>query len=60
MAIVAFFVCMLLARLVRSVVRDRVLPTVDAPLPLRQSIDAGLNYAGVNTGVISAKRPPCP
>ena len=47
MAIVAFVVCMLLARLVRSIVRDRVLPTVDAPLPLRQSIDAGLNYVGV-------------
>jgi small-conductance mechanosensitive channel len=47
MAIVAFVVCMVLARLVRSVVRDRVLPTVDAPLPLRQSIDAGLNYVGV-------------
>jgi small-conductance mechanosensitive channel len=28
-------------------VRDRVLPTVDAPMPLRQSIDAGLNYIGV-------------
>ena len=36
-----------LARLVRSIVRDRVLPTVDAPMPLRQSIDAGLNYVGV-------------
>ncbi|HEY6717236.1 MAG TPA: mechanosensitive ion channel domain-containing protein, partial [Reyranella sp.] len=47
MAIVAFVVCMVLARLVRSIVRDRVLPTVDAPLPLRQSIDAGLNYVGV-------------
>ena len=43
----AFVVCIVLARLVRSVVRDRVLPTVDAPLPLRQSIDAGLNYVGV-------------
>ncbi len=52
MAIVAFFVCMLLARLVRSVVRDRVLPTVDAPLPLRQSIDAGLNYAGVMIAIL--------
>ena len=47
MAIVAFVVCMVIARLVRTVVRDRVLPTVDAPLPLRQSIDAGLNYVGV-------------
>ena len=47
MAVVAFGVCMLLARLVRAVVRVRVMPTVDAPLPLRQSIDAGLNYAGV-------------
>ena len=47
MAIVAFVVCMVLARLVRSIVRDRVLPTVDAPMPLRQSIDAGLNYIGV-------------
>ena len=47
MAIVAFVVCMAIARLVRTVVRDRVLPTVDAPLPLRQSIDAGLNYVGV-------------
>jgi len=28
-------------------VRDRVLPTLDAPLALRQSIDAGLNYVGV-------------
>jgi small-conductance mechanosensitive channel len=52
MAIVAFFVCMLLARLVRSVVRDRVLPTVEAPLPLRQSIDAGLNYAGVMIAIL--------
>jgi potassium efflux system protein len=46
-AILAFVVCILLARLVRSVVRERVLPTLDAPLPLRQSIDAGLNYVGV-------------
>lgn len=52
MAIVAFFVCMLLARLVRGIVRDRVLPTVDAPLPLRQSIDAGLNYAGVMIAIL--------
>lgn len=52
MAIVAFFVCMLLARLVRGVVRDRVMPTVDAPMPLRQSIDAGLNYAGVMIAIL--------
>jgi small-conductance mechanosensitive channel len=52
MAIVAFFVCTLLARLVRGIVRDRVLPTVDAPLPLRQSIDAGLNYAGVMIAIL--------
>ncbi|MBS0221423.1 MAG: mechanosensitive ion channel family protein [Proteobacteria bacterium] len=47
MAILAFGLSMLLLRLVRSIVRDRVMPTVDAPLPLRQTIDAGLNYAGV-------------
>ena len=47
MAIVAFGICMLLAKLVRGIVRDRVLPTVNTPLPLRQSIDAGLNYLGV-------------
>jgi potassium-dependent mechanosensitive channel len=52
MAIVAFAVCIVMARLVRSVVRDRVLPTVDAPLPLRQSIDAGLNYIGVLLAVV--------
>lgn len=52
MAIIAFAVCMLLARLVRSIVRDRVLPTVDAPLPLRQSIDAGLNYVGVIVAIL--------
>ena len=46
-ALLAFAVCLALARLLRSVVRDRVLPTVDVSLPLRQSIDAGLNYAGV-------------
>ena len=43
---------MVIARLVRSIVRDRVLPTVDAPLPLRQSIDAGLNYVGVIIAVL--------
>jgi len=53
MAIVAFGVTMLLARLVRSIVRDRVMPTVDAPLPLRQSIDAGLNYAGVIIAILA-------
>ena len=52
MAIIAFAVCMLLARLIRSIVRDRVLPTVDAPLPLRQSIDAGLNYVGVIVAIL--------
>ena len=46
-SLVAFGVCIALVRLLRSVVRDRVLPTVAAPLPLRQSIDAGLNYVGV-------------
>jgi len=46
-AIVMFGIAMLLARLVRRVVRDRVMPTVDAPMPIRQSVDAGLNYAGV-------------
>jgi potassium efflux system protein len=52
MAIVAFGVTMLLARLVRSIMRDRVMPTVDAPLPLRQSIDAALNYAGVIIAIL--------
>jgi potassium efflux system protein len=52
MAVVAFGVTMLLARLVRSVMRDRVMPTVDAPLALRQSIDAGLNYAGVIIAIL--------
>lgn len=52
MAILTFAVCLLLARLVRSVVRDRVMPTVEAPLPLRQSIDAGLNYVGVIIAVL--------
>jgi potassium-dependent mechanosensitive channel len=51
-AILAFAVCMLIARLVRSIVRDRVMPTVDAPLPLRQSVDAGLNYAGVLIAIL--------
>jgi small-conductance mechanosensitive channel len=52
MAIAAFVVCILLARLIRGVVRDRVLPTVDAPLALRQSIDAGLNYVGVIVAIL--------
>jgi small-conductance mechanosensitive channel len=52
MAILTFAVCLFLARLVRSIVRDRVMPTVEAPLPLRQSIDAGLNYAGVIIAVL--------
>ncbi|HEY6984214.1 DUF3772 domain-containing protein [Reyranella sp.] len=52
MAILAFGLAMLLARLVRSIVRDRVMPTVDAPLPLRQTIDAGLNYAGVIIAIL--------
>jgi potassium efflux system protein len=51
-AIIAFGVCMALARLLRQIVRERVLPTLDAPLPLRQSIDAGLNYAGVIVAVL--------
>lgn len=52
LAIIAFVVCILLARLIRGVVRDRVLPTVEAPLPLRQSIDAGLNYVGVIVAIL--------
>jgi small-conductance mechanosensitive channel len=51
-AIAAFVVCIVLARVIRSVVRDRVLPTLDAPLPLRQSIDAGLNYLGVIIAIL--------
>ena len=51
-AIIAFGVVLALFRLLRSVVRNRVLPTVDAPLPLRQSIDAGLNYAGVTIAIL--------
>jgi len=54
MAIAAFVVCILLARLIRGIVRDRVLPTVDAPMPLRQSIDAGLNYVGVIVAILIA------
>lgn len=52
LAIVAFIVVLLLARLIRSIMRDRVMPSVDAPLPLRQSIDAGLNYAGVIIAIL--------
>jgi small-conductance mechanosensitive channel len=51
-AILAFAVCIVIARLVRAIVRDRVLPTVDAPMPLRQSIDAGLNYLGVVIAIL--------
>ncbi len=54
LSILAFAVCILLVRLVRSVVRDRVMPTVEAPLPLRQSVDAGLNYVGVGVAVLVA------
>jgi len=52
LAIAAFVVVILLARLIRGVVRERVLPTLDAPLPLRQSIDAGLNYVGVIVAIL--------
>lgn len=52
MAIMAFVVCIVLARVIRGVVRDRVLPTVDAPMALRQSIDAGLNYVGVIVAIL--------
>ena len=51
-AIAAFFVCLVLARVTRNVVRDRVMPTLDAPMPLRQSIDAGLNYVGVIIAIL--------
>lgn len=51
-AIAAFVVCILLAGLIRRIVRDRVLPTVDAPMALRQSIDAGLNYVGVIVAIL--------
>ncbi len=50
--IAAFVICLVLARLVRNVVRDRVMPTIDAPLPVRQSIDAALNYAGVIVAIL--------
>jgi len=46
-ALAAFAVAVLLVRVVRGVMRERVLPSINAPLPLRQSIDAGLNYIGL-------------
>ena len=52
MAIVTFGIAVLLARLVRRVVRDRVMPTVDAPMPIRQSVDAALNYVGVIIAIL--------
>jgi small-conductance mechanosensitive channel len=51
-ALIAFGVCLAIVRLLRAVVRDRVLPTIDAPLPLRQSVDAGLNYVGVTVAIL--------
>jgi small-conductance mechanosensitive channel len=51
-AIVAFGIAALLARLVRRIVRDRVMPTVDAPMPIRQSVDAALNYVGVIIAIL--------
>ena len=51
-ALAAFFVCLVLARVTRNIVRDRVMPTLDAPMPLRQSIDAGLNYVGVIIAIL--------
>lgn len=51
-AILAFLVCIGLARATRAVVRDRVLPSLDVPMPLRQSIDAGLNYVGVIIAIL--------
>ena len=52
MGILAFVVCLALARVTRNVVRDRVMPTLDAPMALRQSIDAALNYAGVIIAIL--------
>jgi small-conductance mechanosensitive channel len=52
MALLTFGVAMLLAKLIRRIVRDRVMPTVEAPLPLRQSVDAGLNYVGVIVAIL--------
>ncbi|UYN94835.1 MAG: mechanosensitive ion channel family protein [Enhydrobacter sp.] len=54
LSLITFAVCMLLVRLVRRIVRDRVMPTVDASLPMRQSVDAGLNYAGVAIALLVA------
>ena len=51
-AIIAFGVTLALFRLLRSVMHNRVLPTLDAPLPLRQSVDAGLNYLGVTVAIL--------
>jgi small-conductance mechanosensitive channel len=51
-AIVAFGIAALLARLIRRIVRDRVMPTVDAPMPIRQSVDAALNYVGVIVAIL--------
>jgi small-conductance mechanosensitive channel len=53
-ALIAFGVCLALVRLLRTIVRDRVLPTIDVPLPLRQSVDAGLNYLGVTVAILIA------
>ncbi len=52
LAMAAFGICIVLARLLRRIVRDSVMPTVEAPMPLRQSIDAGLNYAGVIIAIL--------
>ncbi|HYC63174.1 MAG TPA: DUF3772 domain-containing protein [Reyranellaceae bacterium] len=46
-AVTAFAIALLIAHMVRRIVSNRVMPTVDAPLPLRQSIDTGLNYVGL-------------
>jgi potassium-dependent mechanosensitive channel len=51
-AILAFAIAALLARLVRRIVRDRVMPTIDAPMPIRQSVDAALNYVGVIVAIL--------
>jgi small-conductance mechanosensitive channel len=46
-ALMAFAVALLIAHLLRRIVSNRVMPTIDAPLPLRQSIDTALNYVGL-------------
>jgi potassium efflux system protein len=51
-AIAAFVVCILLARLIRRIVRDSVLASVDSPMALRQSLDGGLNYVGVIVAIL--------